>query len=129
MKEQVKLKFIEGLRSGDYTQRTGALRMNDSHCVLGVLCDLAVKEGVTEWHKESGAPSPAVLEWADLPARTVDFFIELNDGGALEFTDFADILEQDDWERILEEKFDEFYSESDDWDWSENEEDEEDDDV
>lgn len=53
MKQEVADLWTEALRSGDYTQATGALVDVDGsngeivgHCCLGVLCDLAVKAGV-----------------------------------------------------------------------------------
>jgi hypothetical protein len=48
--EQVKQAWLAALRSGDYEQTKGALRKDDGYCCLGVLCDLAVQEGVVdEW--------------------------------------------------------------------------------
>ncbi len=41
-------KWIDALRSGDYTQCEGYLRIKDSHCVLGVLCDVHSKENQSE---------------------------------------------------------------------------------
>lgn len=50
MKETVKVKWLEALRSGEYKQGTKALKYKDDgvvkHCCLGVLCDIAVAEGV-----------------------------------------------------------------------------------
>jgi len=53
-KEAVK-KWIDALRSGDYTQCEGWLRVKDTHCVLGVLCDVHSKEKQTEckWQPSS----------------------------------------------------------------------------
>jgi len=39
-------KWVAALRSGKYKQGRRQLRSGDSYCCLGVLCDLAVKEGV-----------------------------------------------------------------------------------
>lgn len=46
MNPEVKQKWVEALRSGKYKQGQGALRTGDGYCCLGVLCELAVKEGV-----------------------------------------------------------------------------------
>jgi hypothetical protein len=51
MNQQVKEKWTAALRSGDYRQGTHALRKtlpdgSQQHCCYGVLCELAVKEGV-----------------------------------------------------------------------------------
>ena len=62
MNSEVKTKWITALRSGEYEQGTGALAINAvddkvQYCCLGVLCDLAVKEGVLDapvLHPNSG---------------------------------------------------------------------------
>jgi hypothetical protein len=52
MKPEVKEKWVEALRSGDYTQAKGKLTKTDpdgepvGYCCLGVLCDLALLDGV-----------------------------------------------------------------------------------
>lgn len=46
MKAEVKKLWVDALRSGDYKQVEGALRKDDQFCCLGVLCDVAVKNGV-----------------------------------------------------------------------------------
>lgn len=44
MNAEVKTKWCNALRSGEYKQATGELRVKDSFCCLGVLCDLYEKE-------------------------------------------------------------------------------------
>lgn len=47
---EVKVQFLEALRSGDYEQGRLQLRTyGDKFCCLGVLTDLAVKAGVVRW--------------------------------------------------------------------------------
>lgn len=47
MNLDVKKRWIEALRSGDYKQTEGTLNRNDeTFCCLGVLCELAVEDGV-----------------------------------------------------------------------------------
>lgn len=48
MKAEVKEKWVAALRSGEYQQAHGMLRNVDenSFCCLGVLCDLAIKDGL-----------------------------------------------------------------------------------
>lgn len=47
MKPEIADKWVEALRSGKYEQCTTVLRSTDNKfCCLGVLCELAVKEGV-----------------------------------------------------------------------------------
>lgn len=45
-KKEIREKWVEMLKSGEYTQGHGSLRTDDKFCCLGVLCELAVKEGV-----------------------------------------------------------------------------------
>jgi len=55
MNPEVKKKWLEALRSGEYKQGIGALRNTNAskgivtHCCLGVLCDIHSKETKTEW--------------------------------------------------------------------------------
>ena len=46
MNKEVKKKWVDALRSGEYAQGRSSLRDHDEYCCLGVLCELAVKEGV-----------------------------------------------------------------------------------
>lgn len=47
MKSDVKKLWLEALRSGEYEQGRSALaNTNDEYCCLGVLCQLAVNNGV-----------------------------------------------------------------------------------
>lgn len=49
MKPEIKQLWIEALESGKYQQGKGQLRnANGEYCCLGVLCELAAKEGVIE---------------------------------------------------------------------------------
>ncbi len=53
MRQEVKEKWLAALRSGNYTQAQGRLRVGDSFCCLGVLCDLAIADGVAiRWGEE-----------------------------------------------------------------------------
>ncbi len=46
MNEDVKVKFIDALLSGEYTQGKGKLRLfNNTVCANGILCELAIKDG------------------------------------------------------------------------------------
>ena len=75
LRPEVKAKWVAALRSGDYKQGRNALRTHDDHfCCLGVLCDLAVKEGAVPvptfespyWRYDgiSEVPPLAVWQWA-----------------------------------------------------------------
>lgn len=88
MNEDVKAKWVAALRSGEFEQCKEALRVGDKFCCLGVLSELAVRDGViepgealqeTDWRAsrgngetvyiyggETGHLSDAVAEWAGL---------------------------------------------------------------
>lgn len=86
MKKVVLDLWVKALRSGEYTQGHGTLRATDKDgkprlCCLGVLCEVAIKEGVplttTEEEYSSGGtyvtydgasayPPESVEEWAGL---------------------------------------------------------------
>lgn len=117
--------WLKALRSGEYTQGTLKLRRTDengqkSFCCLGVLSDLAVKEGVCKWNDDITHSSvdgvdaflpDSVISWAGLAdmscQRTRPYdpvvFIHtqcatanlsiLNDDGKT-FMEIADIIEQ-----------------------------------
>jgi hypothetical protein len=46
MNPEVKSMWVEALRSNDYLQGRGALNRNGLFCCLGVLCDVALKNGI-----------------------------------------------------------------------------------
>lgn len=46
MKIEVAKKWVKALRSGKYKQTTGALCEDGKYCCLGVLCEVAIKDGV-----------------------------------------------------------------------------------
>jgi len=54
MKADIKKKWVEALRSGDYEQCSGGLRTGDKYCCLGVLCDLSSKDGAGVWTDHGG---------------------------------------------------------------------------
>lgn len=93
MNSDVKQKWVAALRSGEFEQCTGALRMGDSYCCLGVLSELAVRDGVIspaealpadDWRSsrgngkpvytydnETGSLPPEVSKWAGLMSPDV----------------------------------------------------------
>lgn len=48
MKQEIKERWIEKLESGDYPQTTGELFDGHGYCCLGVLCEVAVEDGIVE---------------------------------------------------------------------------------
>lgn len=93
MNEVIKEKWADALESGEYNQTQGVLRDENGFCCLGVLCDLAVKEGIIpEPNLVSGALSTyyryagdstflpqEVKEWARYPKTLT--LIGMNDRG------------------------------------------------
>lgn len=124
MHDEPKALWLAALRSEEYGQTQNALKMNGKYCCLGVLCDVAVKNGVPVevedrtissektvgyFDGESGTLPLKVREWAGLmdlnqhnPATTVPMsedggfysLAELNDKGKT-FAELADIIERD----------------------------------
>lgn len=74
MKKEVMELWVKALRSGEYKQAKGVLQ-NDrgGYCCLGVLCDVAEKEGI-KTYKTAGVKllgptlgtQAAVMKWAGL---------------------------------------------------------------
>lgn len=77
MNPQIKEKWLNALRSGEYSQTEGSLKTDDGFCCLGVLCDLYSKEVEEEWVKDeitvrykfdgsSQVLPNSVMDWAGL---------------------------------------------------------------
>jgi len=85
MNPEVKALWLDALRSGEYEQGVGILNESGRFCCLGVLCDVAVKQGLeidvaqhgdddpsingkpyTSYDNEGVFLPDAVREWADL---------------------------------------------------------------
>jgi hypothetical protein len=107
MNTEIAEKWATSLESGKYTQGIGALQQNNKHCCLGVLCELAVTEGIIQpptldidgiyrygscqtWSTET-LPDE-VIEWAEMNSnegiidtniddRHYVSLIEMNDDG------------------------------------------------
>lgn len=109
MNPKVKRKWVKALRSGKYKQGTGMLKVtrdNDEplYCCLGVLCEVAVGEGIVKSYPGSnGLPPDAVEVWAGLDGdpllgtRKIDgrepYATYLNDDGK-SFRYIADRIEK-----------------------------------
>lgn len=116
MNPEVKAKWLEALRSGEYKQGTGHLNRGRRYCCLGVLCEVAIQEGlnlsvtregprenVTAFYNNSAGLLPeAVVEWAGLTMTNPEFFTDdqeswslasKNDSGAT-FEEIANLIEE-----------------------------------
>jgi hypothetical protein len=76
MDPEIRARWTAALRSGDYEQGYGVLRSGEKYCCLGVLCDLAARDGAVEaaededgtwkYGNERKLLPEAVLTWAGL---------------------------------------------------------------
>lgn len=127
MKPEIKAKWVKALRSRRFKQGDGALKIKDSisgeirHCCLGVLCELAIEDGLslktqefengnTEWwfgkeERDDFLPRE-VMEWAGIKNNSpkvhdpesnneVDeiSLADLNDGG-YSFREIAELIKE-----------------------------------
>ena len=53
MNQEIKAKWLNALRSGEYKQTDDQLRDSQGYCCLGVLCDLHSKETNTNWIQDT----------------------------------------------------------------------------
>jgi hypothetical protein len=93
-------RWVEALESGEYAQTKGVLRRNEDspyghkvgYCCLGVLCDLAVREGVItetkdkhssifgdDAHKADLELPVAVVKWAGLLYSSPEIEVQLDE--------------------------------------------------
>ena len=111
MKKEIAEKWVAALRSGDYTQQKGSLANlhRTEHCCLGVLCELAIKAGVTLKTREGSVGFDdervylprRVQEWSGVRDRCGMFvgdehmcgLISMNDYGGT-FDHIADTIEK-----------------------------------
>lgn len=105
--------WVKALRSGKYKQTQGQLRNEEAtedrwkassktytgFCCLGVLCDLAIKDGgLGPWDEQGGIDScddvpPTMMKWMGLENDMMGHLIELNDDEGLSFDEIADVIE------------------------------------
>lgn len=52
MNSEIKQKWLDALRSGEYNQTAGALHNKNGFCCLGVLCDIVKDDLNLEWDFE-----------------------------------------------------------------------------
>jgi len=76
MKPDIKARWVEALRSGEYEQGEGQLKEGNKFCCLGVLTDLYSKETGRDWREgeldpDAGQLPPEVQKWADIDADPV----------------------------------------------------------
>jgi hypothetical protein len=109
MNPEIKQKWIDALRSGEYKQTWTRLRCENSYCCLGVLTNLYLKETNQEWDynvydKTYGYESfkghlpDSVVEWSELesnnPRINNAVLSYYNDVVAYSFNQIADLIEE-----------------------------------
>ena len=119
MKKEIADKWVAALRSGEYKQHKGGLanEQRTAHCCLGVLCEVALKEGVemlvgprydkapgTYYDDSAGALPIMVQEWAGVTAAHALLdcgmsLAALNDGMNYDFGRIADTIEKS-WKEL-----------------------------
>lgn len=101
MKKDVKEKWLTALRSGEYTQTKGRLHRTEAsrlssagYCCLGVLCEVAVAEGVIDSYVADAAYLPAAVRtWAGLRFEPMQTLARMNDNRGRSFEQIADYIE------------------------------------
>ena len=118
MKPEVKKKWIDALRSGEYTQGRHMLQSEvGTFCTLGVLIDLAVQDGVCSWGDTKDRDNEIingdtskyyeklpdyVADWAGLDSTNPNIYIDgtyyditwLNDIRKYQFDRIANLIEE-----------------------------------
>lgn len=110
MNPKVKKMFVKALRSGKYRQTYNILHLENSFCVLGVLCNLYIKKhkdaqwrnqvGVTEYFISMNRdfsfsfPPKEILDWSGLEEGDANLLIELNDEDEKTFSWLANFIEK-----------------------------------
>lgn len=120
MKKEVADKWVAELRSGKYEQGKGYLNKDGKFCCLGVLCDLAAKEGEVskidadipsgkyiQYDKSLKFAPISVRTWSGLRTSGGAFrysdknfeLYSLNDDDGLSFEEIANVIEKN-WESL-----------------------------
>lgn len=107
MNPEVKEKWLQALRSGEYQQGYGQLRFGDEFCCLGVLCDIHSKEKLGVWERGDYGGNYEFLPegvqlWAGLIGGSPDLkyngigygLTELNDESELSFKEISNLIEE-----------------------------------
>lgn len=102
LKPEIKKKWTDALRSGEYEQGTGALKTHgEKYCCLGVLCDVLDSDrwGTDGTWSNSWSALPS-HEWLNLFASGDDYsdiqndLMNMNDNGEFTFSDIADWIDK-----------------------------------
>ncbi|MFE7797032.1 hypothetical protein [Nocardia sp. NPDC057440] len=108
MKADIKQKWVDALRSGEYRQGKEYLQFDGNYCCLGVLCDIAIRDGLllkvehdagAGWYDYDTATLPdRVREWAGLdscdPVVAGERLSAWNDNEDKSFEQIADLIQE-----------------------------------
>jgi hypothetical protein len=109
--KEVKGLWIEALRSGEYQQGQNYLSNNGKYCCLGVLCEVAIKQGVElkrysgyvvryGQREKIGILPPEVVDWADiddlgtLPNSSEFYSLTAANDSGIPFRQIAELIEE-----------------------------------
>lgn len=102
-REQAFKHWVKALRSGEYKQIQGLLKDDSGFCCLGVLCDLAMKDGGPEWYAgylrdeflgiDTELPLK-VRKFMGITSKGQSALITLNDDRDADFNTIADFIEK-----------------------------------
>jgi hypothetical protein len=119
MKKEAKDLWVKALRSKEFQQGRNGLYRDNKMCVLGVLCMLAMINGVCDFEEfksgtfkgmaafdgKAGVLPQSVVEWAEMLSNNGSIkgeFVTLsgmNDFGLYDFDQLADIIDKH-WENM-----------------------------
>lgn len=103
MKKSIMKKWVAALRSGEFTQIQGALENPSGNCCLGVLCNLALVEGICDYKcglfdGESAVLPKSVQKWSGITSASAIFgansLTHQNDSADKSFLQIANIIEK-----------------------------------
>ncbi len=102
--QEVKKLWVKALRSGKYKQTKDRLQDPTGFCCLGVLCDLAAKDGGPQWDYDffdgkKETPPNYILEYLKLKKRInrktiAETLIDMNDDEGKSFKQIANFIEK-----------------------------------
>lgn len=134
LKPEVKAAWVTALRSGEYKQGTGCLNKlidgEEHYCCLGVLADLAARQGIVErfvpddgfdgdpfrnYDGEAGLPPLAVWSWAAADKISTSFSpagprVQIDQDGEEFWSGLSSLNDTDGWTfdqiaDVIEEQF------------------------
>lgn len=109
MKKEIAELWIKELKSGNWEQTKETLKDKNGYCCLGVLCEIAAKQGICgrrnelDYYTFDGVEDvlpKSVLEWAGMKSDNGSFdegdehsLIHLNDKERYDFFQIAEVIE------------------------------------